>query len=107
MVGVDITKWAPIGLTGRPVQGGEQHPFQESCPCKEHGDARLLSEDDEDFGKLAEKCRQLAERFHRLGAVAFDSTSSAGFKRWGEDLMAQAAALDQAKGTAEGGADEG
>jgi hypothetical protein len=52
-----------------------------------------LSEGDEDFGELAKQFRQLAERFHRLGAVAFDSTSSAGFKRWGEDLMAQADAL--------------
>jgi hypothetical protein len=61
-----------------------------------------LSED-EGIGELAKQFRQLAERFHRLGAVAFDPTSSAGFKRWGDELMAQADALDQAKGTPEGG----
>ena len=66
-----------------------------------------MTEGDEDFGELAKQFRQVAERFHRLGAVAFDSISSAGFKRWGEDLMAQADALDQAKGTPEGGTDEG
>lgn len=45
-------------------------------------------------GELATKCLQLAERFHRLAAVAFDSTSSAGFKRWGDELTAQADALE-------------
>jgi aminoglycoside phosphotransferase len=66
-----------------------------------------LSEGDEDFGELANQFRQLAERFHRLAVVAFDLTSSAAFKQWGDDLMAQAAALDQAKGTPEGGSDKG
>ena len=68
----------------------------------EHGDVGLLNEGDEGFGELAEKCRQLAERFHRLAVVAFDSPSSDAFKRWGEDLMAQADALDQAVGKMEG-----
>jgi hypothetical protein len=73
----------------------------------EHGDVGLLSQGDEGFGELAEKCRQLAERFHRLSVVAFDSNSSDAFKRWGDELMAQAAALDQAKGKPEGGTDQG
>ena len=72
----------------------------------EHGDARSFSEG-EGFGELAEKCRQLAERFHRLAVVAFDLTSSAAFKRWGDELTAQADALDQAKDKPEGGTDEG
>jgi hypothetical protein len=63
----------------------------------------LLSEGD---GELAMKCRELAERFYRLAAVAFDSTSSAAFKKFGDELMAQANALDQAKGKPEGGTDE-
>jgi hypothetical protein len=68
----------------------------------EHGDVGLLTEGDEGFGELAKTCRQLAERFHRLAVVAFDSTSSDAFKRWGEDLMAQADALDQAVEKMEG-----
>jgi len=53
-------------------------------------------------GELATKCRQLAERFHRLAAVAFDSTSSAAFKRWGDGLMAQAEALEASEDRQEG-----
>ena len=56
-----------------------------------------MSKGDEDFRELAKQFRQLAERFHRLGAVAFDPISSAGFKHWGDVLIAQADALDQAK----------
>jgi hypothetical protein len=61
----------------------------------------------EDFDELAKRCRRLAERFYRLAAVAFDSSSSAAFKRLGDDLMAQADALDQAKGKTEGETDDG
>jgi len=93
-------------LTVGLIESGEQHPRPENYPCKEHGDAGPLSEG-EDFGELAKKCRQLAERFHRLAAVAFDSTSSAAFKAMGDELMAQADALDRAKGKPEGETDEG
>ena len=71
----------------------------------EHGDARSFSEG-EGFGELAEKCRQLAERFHRLAVVAFDSNSSESFKQWGDELIAQAEALDQATGKPEGEPDK-
>jgi hypothetical protein len=65
-----------------------------------------LSEGGEDFGELAKTCRQLAVRCYRLVEIAFDSTSSAAFKRWGDELMAQADALEQAKGTPEGDTDK-
>jgi hypothetical protein len=65
-----------------------------------------LSEGDEDFGELAKQFRQLAEGFHRLAVVAFDSISSAGFKHWGDELIAQADALDLAKVKPEGGTDQ-
>jgi hypothetical protein len=58
------------------------------------------------FHELAKQFRQLAVRFYRLAAVAFDPISSAGFKQWGDVLMAQADALDQAKGKPEGGTDK-
>ncbi|MGP0089168.1 MAG: hypothetical protein ACLPKB_04310 [Xanthobacteraceae bacterium] len=61
----------------------------------------------EDVDELAKKCRQIAERFYRLAAVAFDSSSSAAFKRLGDELMAQADALDQAKGKRGGETDDG
>jgi hypothetical protein len=62
--------------------------------------------DTEYSGELAVKCRQLAERFYRPAAVAFDSTSSAGFTKWGDELMAQAKTLDQANGKPEGDTDK-
>jgi hypothetical protein len=59
------------------------------------------------FHELAKQFRQLAEGFHRLGAVAFDPISSAGFKHWGDVLMVQADALDHPKDKPEGGTDKG
>ena len=58
-------------------------------------------------GELATKCRQVAVRCYRLAVVAFDSTSSAGLKRWGDQLMTQADALEPAKDKPEGETDEG
>jgi hypothetical protein len=93
-------------LTVAAADKAEQYPRQEHYPCNKHGDPRLLSEDDEGCGDLAKKCRELAVRCYRLAVAAFDQAASAGFKRWGDELMAQADALDQAKGTPERETDE-
>jgi hypothetical protein len=85
----------------RPGGRGEQQPRQADYPWKRYGDAKPLSEG-EDFGELARRCRRLAMRCYRLVAVAFDPVSSDAFKRWGDELMAQADALDQAAGEPEG-----
>jgi|HubBroStandDraft_4_1064222.scaffolds.fasta_scaffold2656762_1 ferric-dicitrate binding protein FerR (iron transport regulator) len=43
---------------------------------------------------LAKKWRQLAERCYRLSEQAVDADSSAALKRWGDDMMAHADALE-------------
>jgi len=58
-------------------------------------------------GKLAERCRQLGVRCYRLAEAAFDADAAAVFKRWGDQLMAQADALETSRDTVKTETDEG